>query len=208
MPTRRRKAKKSIFGMVPVKKVVTNLKKTVAKLNKVYEADDGQLDVSSGFTVSNTPTAEILSATAQGDDRNTRSGNATVLKRLKHRTLLSSNGAAFCYVRIIYFQAKDANATLPTIAQLLQTATNVTSDYAPDTVKDFRILSDKLHSVQPNTLGSPINKAWEGTLKLRGTNTYTGAASNTYDRNHIFRIVLASSADAVFTSWTRCHYSR
>lgn len=166
------------------KAVKSYVKKTIE-----HETEDKFLSIDNQTTVtSNTGTVNLLNGMVVGTTVGTRLGNKVRLVGLQMRFVTIPLGTAGVqWFRIILVADKQANAAIPGVANILQTATagfRPYSTYNPDVVPSrYTILYDRTHRIDieggstdtPKNLFIKINKySWKKNpllVQYNGNNT-------------------------------------
>lgn len=176
-------------------KAIPYLVKTVGFLRNMINAEYKYIDtVTTVSPVANTGTVTYLSGIAQGVTDITRIGNKILFKDIMWRMQASINDTALTSaLRIIVFSARQVNGVLPTVAEVLQTV----SQLAPlnrDNTKQYVIIKDYLWSL--NFANDSETKIVKGYHVLNYHANYDGATAAIGDaeENHLFMLCISDDA--------------
>lgn len=148
--------------------------------------------VTSGNTVFN------MVSIAQGDDVNTREGNAIRVRRLqvKGRFLSNSMATAPTWVRMLLFQDHRNDGTTPTVAELLQSdAFDAFQLIQPGNRKSFTILYDHVYAIaDPAGVEPRVTHLVDIDLPLNTTVFYDGTAGGAPAENSIWGVMISTAS--------------
>lgn len=134
----------------------------------------------------------LLNGVGQGSDYTQRIGRRTIMKSIFVRFTLYPNVANSApigdFARVIVLYDCQSNAAAPVAADVLSVAADYLSPLNLNNRDRFKILHDKIISMNPNvytagalTAGDPINKSWKFFKKINmetifgGTNATVGS---------------------------------
>jgi len=131
---------------------IAKLEKRVSKLAKVDAPEMNYEDTNSIGTISTTATltSSYLPVT-RGTTIDTFDKNELMIKKIEVRGSIGNTGTIAVRARVIWFQGKNENAATPSDADILAVPTDINSHYNWDTIKHFKILSDKTYNVNPGS---------------------------------------------------------
>lgn len=125
---------------------VPYLIKSVGLLKSLINTEEKYIDVATNNSFGTSGIVTLLSACAQGNDDVERNGNKILMKDLLFRVNINgSSTPSATNVRFILFVDKEFDGAVPSVTQVLQTASHL-SPINIDYTKRFVILSDKRYS--------------------------------------------------------------
>lgn len=149
-----------------------------------------------GQSVSNTPSIQPVTYTAQGTDEQNRIGNSILSKDLNLKLTLQPNYLAsdFNRMRLIVFVDKGQRGTLPTIAELLQnTSYLLDSGFNKNYSDRFVIIKDKKFSLIKygfQELQMKVYKKLNFHIRYIGTSAATASAGE----NQVYFVVIGDTS--------------
>lgn len=151
--------RKKYGGRSIARKALNMARRVKSMVNVEYKLKD----VTASTTTSSAGAVVHLSPIAPGTDANERDGISVKATKLFVRGDISMNAsAATSAMRIILFIDKQFNGALPTVAQILATASVVSPLNITTTSADrFKILSDKVFTLSNNGTQSRIVKMYK-----------------------------------------------
>lgn len=167
------------------------LNTSVRLLKGIVNAENHMFTNSIGAGPTNTGTIALQSGIAAGNDNDQRQGNSILAKYfvMRYRISLDSGGTS-ANVRIIIFADNSSQNTTPTVAQVLQSV----SDVAPinnDNSDRFVIIYDNMHSLSINgdrEISSYVYRKLNFHIKFQGT------AGTDFDKNSLFLLAISDQA--------------
>lgn len=161
------------------------------QINSEYKYIDTVTTLSS---VVNTGTVTYLSGIAQGVTDITRVGNKILIKDILVRLQLEINSTpANATTRIIFFASRQVNGVLPTIAEVLQSASQL-SPLNRDNTKQYVILKDYLLSNITNTETDKLVKKFYKIVNWHAFYDGTSAVIGDAEENHLFFLAISDVA--------------
>lgn len=135
-----------------LKTQVHKLTREVAKLSGNYKPEYKQADYLSSFTVTNAGTIVMLSGVSQGDSVIERTGNKVQMKSifLRYQGNIDPASTRSDFIRIVVFVWNDGNT--PSMSTLFENVTNPLSPLNRDWSSQYRILLDRIHTVNPTNM--------------------------------------------------------
>lgn len=107
------------------------------------------------LAVTSATTGYLLNPLAQGSSASQRVGNTVRFKSLDIRAAITPNDAQPSWLRVIVLRDDQANGTVPTITDVLE-SNSITSFRNLDNVKRFKILSDQTYSMRAKDLANGV----------------------------------------------------
>jgi len=162
------------------------------------------LSVTAGFV--------LLNGVAQGTDFTNRIGRKTHMKSIYLRFSLYPNNANSApggdFVRVIVFYDCQSNATAPVVGDVLQFSTSYLSPLNLNNRDRFKILHDKVISMNANvytatvlTAGDPVNKNWKMYRKINLDTVFgdTAATIGSIQTGSIYLMYMSAGATSFST---------
>lgn len=215
MPKNYKRKYKAKAKKVP-KAIKSYVKKTIE-----HETEDKFLSLDNQTTVTtNAGTVNLLNGMVVGTTVGTRLGNKVRLVGLQMRFVATAAIATNVnWFRIILIADKQANAAIPGVANILQTATAAFrpfSTFNPDVVPSrYTILYDRTHRIDieggstdvPKNLFIKINKySWKkNPLLVQYNGNNTGLITD-INKNSIYLLTYSPSAVGVSLNWQSMLY--
>lgn len=191
-----------------VQKIATKsiMKKAETKMFPSEVVDEG---IASGTDAS--VVFSDIDAVVQGTDNENRIGDSIVPRGLQYKYFLSANTSmqSPAYARVIMIEAKNAEFAATTSNLLLDTSNEPLAPTAGDRTdiirslnrKEFRVLYDKVHSLQPftssttNALGTGVPTLYrQGFIKLSGVRKWATDTGNEAENRNIRCYVIVRDA--------------
>jgi len=187
-----RKPMKLLYSAgAPTAKKATAIAKKALRVAKAGETKYSDQSIYNSFSTVTAGDIRPISLIAEGDTASTRDGNH--IKALAYRYSMQINkvdsNSVNSAVRFIIFKDKESQGTVPTVTQLLITA-SIHSAFNPDNKARFRVYSDKLVQMggrytTGNMFVAPMAKILRATKKLNGVDIgYKGTTATQADANH------------------------
>lgn len=148
---------------------------------------------SAGTSIPNTGFITNITALAQGDTTDQRTGNSILLRSLSYRYKIEINSSVTSNTAVLFMLVKDTQQlsdTSPSVTDILTSATpeslmNLT------TAGRFKILKRQIILLSPASGGSPA-KEISGYRKIYDHVRYNGTASSDIQKNGYYVIMLSS----------------
>lgn len=159
------------------------------QINSEYKYID---TVTTLASVLNTGTVTYLSGIAQGITDITRVGNKILIKDILVRLQITHNpaGSVPSSMRIIFFASRQVNGVLPTIAEVLQSASQL-SPLNRDNTKQYVILKDYLFSTIPATETDIMVRKFYKIVNWHAFYDGTTNAIGDAEENHLFFLAIS-----------------
>lgn len=186
-----------------LQKVQKSIKKLIPKPERKY---NDQADNPPGTIVTTTGSVTHLSPLLHGTTDTTRIGDRVTYRSLLFRMFVTPNSTAgINYLRAVIVRDKQANASAPTMAQVFQTASIVLSPLNDDFSERFKVLYDRLFTVDTDATGAQVEKIYR---KFKFVTEYddTAAIPNT---NSVYLLLLSDQATngPSVAFWSRLRYT-
>lgn len=163
---------------------------------------------------------ECLTEIPQGDTASTRDGNQVSLRSIRLTAKVQNDGTAgiSSTYRIIVFQDKQqVSDTSPAVGDVLLSASPISNYNYPDVTKRFKILYDKLFTIRNDAF---YNTSTTSATSLPGARVlrkflyptmknakYNGTTGTDYQKNMVYILYIADTAEAGNTLDVRCQVS-
>lgn len=150
-------------------------------IRKLINVERKFLDTTQAATTqTNVATIAPLSYIAEGDDYNSRDGHSILTQGMLFRMRMTANSTAVVnFIRVMVFIDKEMNGTAPVVGDILEATTDYLSPIQHDAGKRFKILFDRIFSLDYNGRGTAaINKWFRINHHIKYTGTTAAAASS------------------------------
>lgn len=180
--------------------------KGVNYLKGLVNSEVYKFDTDTSSSPSTAGTITHLSAIAQGDAENSRSGNSIYLRSVLVNGVMQIHASATSttYRIMIVSDSQQVGDTSPAISDILNSV-GVTSALNRGTVGRFSVLYDKMFNI--NTAATPT-RCHKIFLPMLRHVRFNGAATTDIQRNGIYLVLISNEATNTpsFAYFSRCSY--
>lgn len=179
--------------------------KGVWYLKGLVNSEVHKVDTSSSTTVSSTGTVIDLSAVANGDSSNTRTGLSIFARymKLNLHLIVNASATATAVKCMVIVDSQNASDTAPAVTDVL-TSASVLSNLNNGQAPRFKVLFSKVYTL--DLLGSGSQQFDSIERKFRIHVKYNGSATTDIETNGFYLLMVSNEATNTPTVYYNCRF--